>query len=122
MDLEELLRLPPYSLDQKHKLPILWEGLDALASFHRDRCPDYARLLVAVPPNAADLSLLKTATSTDWAPEVLAVGSRAAYLWCANGILESPLAKAVNRALGDRITARNWTTMQKLHSLVNETP
>ena len=34
-----------------------------------------------------------------------------------NGILESPAATALNRALKDGITMRNWATMTKLHAL-----
>ena len=46
------------------------------------------------------------------------VGPRVAYLWCPAGQLESPLAAAVGKVLGDAVTARNWTTMTKLHALV----
>ena len=47
----------------------------------------------------------------------LAVGTRVAYLWCAEGILAGRLAEAVNRALGDGVTTRNWATIMKLHGL-----
>ncbi|HEV3004553.1 MAG TPA: DUF1697 domain-containing protein [Pirellulales bacterium] len=78
---------------------------------------DPARLLVAVPSGPADRRKLEPLTRQDWTPEVLAVGTRVAYLWCAEGILASKLAAAVNRALGDAVTSRNWTTMMKLHAL-----
>ena len=37
--------------------------------------------------------------------------------WCASGLLESPLAQAVGRALGDGATSRNWATITKLEAL-----
>ena len=76
-----------------------------------------SRLLVAVLRDPADRKKLQPFTKQDWSPEALAVGPRVAYLWCADGILASRLAEAVNRALGDGVTARNWATVLKLHAL-----
>jgi uncharacterized protein (DUF1697 family) len=81
---------------------------------------DPARLLVAVLRDPADRAKLEPLLQQDWAPEMLALGTRVAYLWCAEGILESRLAEAVNRLLGDRVTARNWATILKLHALAQE--
>jgi uncharacterized protein (DUF1697 family) len=53
----------------------------------------------------------------EMAPEAFEVGPRAAYLWCAGGILESPALSAVGRALRDGFTSRNWTTLTKLRAL-----
>jgi uncharacterized protein (DUF1697 family) len=78
-----------------------------------------SRLLVAVLRDPADRNKLQPLMKQDWSPEALAVGPRVAYLWCPGGILESKLAEAVNRALGDGVTARNWATMLKLHALAN---
>jgi uncharacterized protein (DUF1697 family) len=77
---------------------------------------DPSRLLVAFLANPSDRSKLRPLTEQDWAPEALAVGARVAYLWCPNGVLASPLAEAVNRVLGDAVTARNWATVLKLHA------
>ena len=38
----------------------------------------------------------------DWAPEAFAVGAHAAWLWCANGIIDSRLSKAVGKLLAER--------------------
>jgi uncharacterized protein (DUF1697 family) len=46
------------------------------------------------------------------------MGACAAYLWCAGGILDSPLLKAVSRALKNALTTRNWATMLKLRDLL----
>jgi uncharacterized protein (DUF1697 family) len=79
-----------------------------------------SRLLVAVLNKPTDRQKLEPLTRQDWAAEVLAVGARVAYLWCPDGILESRLAEAVGRALGDGVTTRNWATMLKLHALAGD--
>ena len=58
--------------------------------------------------------------ATDWSPEAFAAGRHAAWLWCAGGIIESKLAKAVGKVLKERGTARNWATVQKLQAMVAE--
>jgi uncharacterized protein (DUF1697 family) len=83
---------------------------------------DPTRLLVAVLREPADRAKLTPLAKKDWAPEALAVGKRVAYLWCAEGILASRLAEAVNRVLGDAVTARNWATVLKLHALAGDRP
>ena len=78
---------------------------------------DPSRLLVAVLNNAKDRTLLEPLLKQDWAPDVLALGGRVAYLWCAEGILASRLSEAFGRALRDAATTRNWATISKLHAL-----
>ncbi len=84
------------------------------------RNADYhpSRLLIAVIGKAADRARLAPLAEKDWSPEVFALGARVAYLWCANGILQSELAAAVNKVLGENVTARNLATMTKLHAMV----
>ena len=48
----------------------------------------------------------------------LALGERVCYLWCPDGVIKSRLMTEVGRAVGDGITSRNWSTIQKLHGLV----
>jgi uncharacterized protein (DUF1697 family) len=78
---------------------------------------NHSRLLTAVLRDPADRSKLEPLLRQDWAPEALAIGPRAAYLWCPEGVLASQLAEAVNRLLGDAVTMRNWATMIKLDTL-----
>ena len=78
---------------------------------------DPSRLLVTVLTDPADRPGLMPLSRQRWSPEALALGSRAAYLWCPAGIIKSPLLSAVNKVLGDRATSRNWTTMTKIHAL-----
>jgi len=81
---------------------------------------NHSRLMVSVLADPADRGLLKPLTRQDWKPEALALGARVSYLWCPRGIIESPLATAVARLLGDGVTSRNWATIVKLHSLAGE--
>ena len=78
---------------------------------------DPSRLLVAVLNDPADRKELSPLRKKDWEPEELAIGKRAAYLWCPEGILKSQLVKEVGRALGTEVTTRNVATMLKLKAL-----
>jgi uncharacterized protein (DUF1697 family) len=76
-----------------------------------------SRFLIAVLGDPADRAKLKPLLKENWGKEHLALGSRVAYLWCAEGILESKLAAAVSKALNNALTARNWATILKLHAM-----
>ncbi|MHB8079567.1 MAG: DUF1697 domain-containing protein [Candidatus Krumholzibacteriia bacterium] len=56
-----------------------------------------SRLLVAFVARPAALDAARPLLREAWAPDALAVGSRAAYLWCADGVLGSPLSQAFGR-------------------------
>ena len=84
----------------------------------RHHAADDARMLVMFTQEAASLALLKPLEDGDWAPEAFAVGRHAAWLWCANGIIESRISKAVGKLLKDKGTARNWATVEKLQAMV----
>lgn len=79
---------------------------------------DPARFLVAFFLDKGDLAGLRDLAQRSWKPEALALGAAAAYLWCAGGILESPLLTAVSRAVKDGLTTRNWATVTKIHALL----
>ncbi len=76
-----------------------------------------SRYIVSVPHRLAERRRLVPLTRERWTPEAFALGKRAGYLWIPNGVIESRLAKAVERALGPLVTSRTWSTMQKLHAL-----
>jgi uncharacterized protein (DUF1697 family) len=82
-----------------------------------DVASDPTRLFVAVLTNKADRRKLEPLLLQDWAPEVLALGTRVAFIWCPEGLLASKLPEAVGKALGDAVTTRNWATLTKLHAL-----
>jgi uncharacterized protein (DUF1697 family) len=78
---------------------------------------DPSRLLVSVWSSPEIRRSLDPLVKKAWRPERLALGSRAAYLWCPSGVLESKLNAALTPLLGDRVTTRNWRTMLKLREL-----
>ena len=82
------------------------------------RATDPSRLLVALTDGPARLPGLADLVAMDWSPDALAIAPHAAYLWCAQGVLESKLAQAVGRRLGDAATTRNWATVEKLQALL----
>lgn len=77
-----------------------------------------SRLFVAFPRTAADLKRLAPLAREDWSPDAFALGTRAAYFWCPNGMSQSLIPDAVGRAMGDAVTTRNWATVQKLLAMV----
>ncbi|MCE4535731.1 DUF1697 domain-containing protein [Pelomonas sp. P7] len=79
---------------------------------------DPSRLLVAV---AADAATLKAAEGIVTAGgERFVVTPHAAYLWCAQGILESKAGVQLLKKLGDGGTTRNWATVEKLNALASK--
>jgi uncharacterized protein (DUF1697 family) len=75
-----------------------------------------SRLLVAFAQKAASLSALKELAARDWSPERLEIGKLAAYLWCPEGVIASKAIPAVERALDDGVTMRNWGTLEKIQT------
>jgi uncharacterized protein (DUF1697 family) len=83
----------------------------------RKHADDDSKLLVMFTQEASSLALLKTLEDGEWAPEAFATSAHAAWLWCANGVIESRIAKAVGKLLVQRGTARNWATVEKLDAM-----
>lgn len=79
---------------------------------------DPARGLVAFVATPEGLARLQPLTLKTWAPDQVAIGGQAAYLWCAEGILESKLQQAFSRLGGEVVTTRNWSTVLKLLAAV----
>lgn len=103
---------------------IVLSGDEVIAIVHENPLARIAsnpsRLLVVVPKQPADLKQLEGLLEKSWAPDVLALGTRAAYLWCPDGVGQSVLWPAVERVLKRSCTARNIATMTKLSALVQE--
>jgi uncharacterized protein (DUF1697 family) len=78
---------------------------------------DHSRLLTFVLADASLRQVLDPLREQDWSPGALALGQRAAYVWCPDGVLDSSVAAAVGKQLGDQTTSRNWATLSKLHAL-----
>jgi uncharacterized protein (DUF1697 family) len=81
-----------------------------------------ARHLVAFVAHPGHLEPLRPMLKEPWKPDALAITQRAAYLWCASGILESKMSQAFGRKAGSTVTTRNWATVLKLQAAAkNET-
>lgn len=76
-----------------------------------------ARLLVFFLTRPRDHALVEPLVSINWGKEALALGRRAAYVWCPEGVLQCRAGGEVNTKLGDATTTRNWSTVLKLHAL-----
>jgi uncharacterized protein (DUF1697 family) len=81
---------------------------------------DHSRLLVAISDDAGSLAAQKPLSARTWGREKLHVGRHAAYVWCANGILESTALPVLLAGLEGGATTRNWATMSKIHALLQE--
>jgi uncharacterized protein (DUF1697 family) len=78
-----------------------------------------SRLQVAVLYDADAVTALKPLLKARLAPEVLALGPRAAYVWCPAGVIDSQALKAIGRAVADRVTVRTWSTILKLQKALS---
>lgn len=77
---------------------------------------DPARLMVGIVRTPAAMTALARLADQAWAAEALVCGTGASYLWCPDGLAESPLVAAVNKTLRDDVTMRNWNTMLKIQA------
>lgn len=79
---------------------------------------DPARLIVsfmAAPPEPAWARDLDAAAL---APEVIAIGERAIYQWCPDGVLASKVPASFWKRCGPALTARNWRTVTTLAAML----
>jgi uncharacterized protein (DUF1697 family) len=79
---------------------------------------DASRLLVAFTQDGKSLQGLAALAPLVRAPEQFHLGEHAAYLWCADGILQSKAAEALLGRLGSNATTRNWATVQRIGMLL----
>jgi uncharacterized protein (DUF1697 family) len=85
-----------------------------------DVATDHSRLLVAMTAESRSLAGIQALAREKWGDERIQVGKHAAYLWCANGILESKAAPALLKGLADAGTTRNWATLNRIHALMTD--
>jgi uncharacterized protein (DUF1697 family) len=76
-----------------------------------------SKFLVAFVADSATLAKAKPLLAESWAPDAISIGSKAVYLWCANGVIESRLVQAFSRVTGEAATTRNWATVLKLQAV-----
>jgi uncharacterized protein (DUF1697 family) len=87
-----------------------------------DVATDHARLLTFILTAGHSRAAIEPLCGQDWHPGAVALGERAAYVWCPDGVLDSRAAAALGKQLGDGTTARNWATLSKLRALCQELP
>jgi uncharacterized protein (DUF1697 family) len=85
-----------------------------------DTADDPSRLLVAFVADASVLAAMLAIAPHVVVPEQFHIGTHAAYLHCASGILESKAAEALLGKAGKTATTRNLATVQKLQALVEK--
>lgn len=83
------------------------------------RMTNPSRLQVAFVDDPQVLAGLAAVAQREWGDEALAVGTRAAYLWCPEGVSRGEIVEAAGRVLGDRTTLRAWSTVLKLQGLLH---
>jgi uncharacterized protein (DUF1697 family) len=83
---------------------------------------DHARLLAFILADPRMRSAVEHLCDQDWGAGAIALGRRAAYVWCPTGVLDSAAAAALGKHLGDSTTSRNWSTLAKLHGLCSGAP
>ncbi len=95
---------------------------DAIVAGNRlaKKAGDASRLLVTVAPHASVLEALAPVGKLVTKNESWHLGRDAAYLDCADGILESKAGEALLGKSGRAATSRNWATVQKLAALLRE--
>jgi len=81
----------------------------------KETISDPSKFLVAFVSDLGVLERVQPMTRESWAPDQLAIGSKAIYLWCASGVLESKLPQVFSRLTKDKVTTRNWATVLRLH-------
>lgn len=81
---------------------------------------DPSRLLVALTTDSNSLAVLEPYAKRDWGAERVRIGEHAAYVWCANGILDSKLLGELLKCLGPVGTTRNWATIGKIHAMLQD--
>jgi uncharacterized protein (DUF1697 family) len=79
---------------------------------------DPSRLLVALTTEAKALAALAPIAKAEWGADRVHIGRDAAYVWCADGILQSKAAVALLKGLSPSATTRNWATVEKLHAML----
>jgi uncharacterized protein (DUF1697 family) len=82
--------------------------------------PNPSRLLVAFVQDSKALSGLAAIESFVVPPERFAIGRKAAYLLCPDGIRGSNAGAALLGKTGRAATTRNWSTVLRLQALSSE--
>lgn len=104
-------------------LDVMVRSRDELAGvIERNTLPttNGSRLVVTFLSGPPDRGRLAELDPAEFAPEQFQIGEREIYLWCPNGIHDSPVVKALSeKRVGQVGTARNWNTVTRLLTLAD---
>jgi uncharacterized protein (DUF1697 family) len=82
--------------------------------------PDHSRLLVVFTDHTDALAALTALLPLVQPAEKMQIGKHAAFLWCANGILDSKVGAALTGKSGRQTTTRNWATVLKIAAALRD--
>ncbi len=85
-----------------------------------EAAPNHSRLLVAFVQDPKSLLALAAITPLVTPSERFHIGSSAAYLGFAEGVLDSKAGEALLGKIGKAATTRNWATVLKLQALASK--
>lgn len=100
-----------------------WEDLKQVVFLNplKDVVDNPSRYVVAFLSGTPDPTILREMDTGAFAPDLLVAGRRELYLWCPNGVSESPFTQAyLEKRLKLTVTARNWNTVTRLLSILEE--
>ncbi len=83
-----------------------------------DQMSDPSKFLVTVWRNPTARAAVEKLAAQDWSPDRFATARHAGYLACTEGILASKAAMALDKALRDEVTSRNWATVLKIGTML----
>lgn len=109
----------------KLEVPVIVKSAKELATIVSENplaktATNHSHLLVVFTQETTALSDLGAIVPMVKPPEQFVVGTSAAYLHCATGILGSKAGEALLSKAGKSITTRNWATVLKLQALASE--
>lgn len=85
-----------------------------------DVADDPSRLLVTFVESMPDAADIPRPSDEQLAPERLVLGEHAIYQWLPDGVLATKLPPRFASNLRPRYTARNWRTVEKILSLLQD--
>lgn len=83
-------------------------------------CTDDSKLLIALADSSELLNSLAPVSAVVSKTERFSLADHAAYLMCSGPLLDSPAAKELLSRSGRAITTRNWATVQKIRSVLEQ--
>jgi uncharacterized protein (DUF1697 family) len=107
------------------EVPVIVKSAKDLAAIQAENpfavdAAQHSRFLVAFAPDREALSGLAAIQPLVQPPEQFSIGRHAAYLYCADGILESKAGAALLGKAGSAATTRNLATTLKLLALAEK--